>query len=108
MCKICKSSKVHPEEYTNVSINTGAKLDGRDGCIAYCCITCVVCFILMPVCGLICGPIIYYIKLHTGTLPTRSPTMYPTMSPQSLSPFIDINSDLTNITNYINDTNITY
>jgi len=101
MCKICKSSKVHPEEYTNVSINTGAKLDGRDGCIAYCCITCVVCFILMPVCGLICGPIIYYIRVITGDITTPSPTSYPTLQPIQPTHSIDLNyiKLLTNWTN---------
>ena len=103
---MCGSSQVHPERY--VPVHAGNKLGCRDSLFLIVAVGCVTSCILLPICGIIAGPIIYYIKLHTGTLPTRSPTMYPTMSPQSLPPFIDINSDLTNLTNYINDTNITY
>ena len=88
---MCGSSQVLPERY--VPVHAGKKLGCRDSFFLIIVASCLTSCILLPICGIVVGPIIYYIKLHTRTLPTIHPTMPPT-----LSPVIDINNKLTNIT----------
>ena len=94
---MCGSSKIHPDRYE--AVQPGTKLGKRDGCIVYSSLICILCCMLMPVCVLVCSPIIYYIRIVVGdsTIPSLSPTLQPT--PQPL-PLIDLNDViLTNLTN---------
>ena len=75
---------------------TGAYLLGTIICILVCCI-------LIPICGIFLGPVIYYLNLITIQYSTSGPSLSPTLSPtlfQESENLIDIlNNSLNNNTN---------
>ena len=109
-----KSNRVHPHSnneilsYRQTQSASVSKHSDKNGTYLLVVMLCVaVCCIILPICGLWMGPLIYYIRLASGQIsPTAVPTMFPTMSPTmvrtlSLTPHLLnlLNNTINNETN---------
>ena len=75
---------------------TGAYLLGILICFVMCCI-------IIPICGIILGPIMYYLRIliiqSSNVIPTLSPTLSPTLFLESRNLIDTVNNSLNNNTN---------